>query len=106
MDNQSQINWKIRWKNKVWVAGFFAQTILVLQGILFALEGMHVIDMDMEQIDGWAKSLMTVVDLVLAYLSYLGIVIDPTVEGVGDSRIALRREEPLPESKKNSITYK
>jgi uncharacterized membrane protein len=36
-------------------------------------------------------------------MAYLGIVIDPTVEGVGDSARALRRDEPLPDTQKNEL---
>lgn len=96
-----KINWKVRFRNKTWVAGFISQTLLLIQAVLFGLEGLHVIDMDMEQAENWQLFIMGIVDLFLAYMAYLGIVVDPTVEGVGDSARALKRTEPLPESKKN-----
>lgn len=106
MDNTtSKVNWKVRWSNKLWVAGFFAQTLLMIQGIIFALEGLQVIDIDLEKIDAWARGITAIVDLILAYLSYLGIVIDPTVEGLGDSKRALKRDKPLPEELKNNNNF-
>lgn len=96
------INWKVRFRNKQWVAGLISQTMLIIQAIIFGLEGLHVIDIDMEQVDGWLKFMIGIADLILAYFAYLGLVIDPTVEGVGDSARALEREEPLPEEMKNN----
>lgn len=103
---KNKINWAIRWQNKTWVAGFIAQTFLVIQGIIFALEGMHAIDIDMETANLWVKSLTVICDLILGYFAYLGIVIDPTVEGVGDSARALNRVKPLPEEIKDDKYYK
>ncbi|MFP5109622.1 phage holin [Neobacillus sp. C211] len=96
-----KINWKVRFRNKTWLAGFISQTLLIIQAIIFGLEGLHVIDIDMEQAEQWQVFVMGIVDLFLAYMAYLGIVTDPTTEGVTDSARALKRSEPLPEAKKN-----
>lgn len=100
---EQKINWKLRFRNKTWLAGFISQTLLLIQAIIFGLEGLHVIDIDMEQARGWEVFVTGIVDLFLAYMAYLGIVIDPTVEGVGDSARALKRDEPLPDTEKNSL---
>jgi phi LC3 family holin len=100
---EQKINWKIRFRNKTWLAGFISQTLLLIQAIIFGLEGLHVIDIDMEQARGWEVFVTGIVDLFLAYMAYLGIVIDPTVEGVGDSARALTRDEPLPDTEKNKL---
>ncbi|TWK91127.1 hypothetical protein CHCC20327_2504 [Bacillus licheniformis] len=39
------------------------------------------------------------VDVVLAYFSFLGIVQDPTTEGIGDSAQALEYSEPKVQDK-------
>ncbi|MEP9408585.1 phage holin [Peribacillus frigoritolerans] len=98
--NQSKINWGVRFKNKVWVAGFFSQTILLIQAIVLGLESFHVIDINVENVDSWVAWGMGIFNLILAYLTYLGIVVDPSVEGVGDSRMVLNRTEPLSEAEK------
>jgi phi LC3 family holin len=98
--NNNSINWKLRFKNKVWLSSFISQTLLLIQAIIFGLEGLHVIDINMEVAEAWQVWLLTIADLILAYLSFLGIVQDPTVEGVGDSARALRRKEPLSEVEK------
>ena len=100
--NESKINWGVRFKNKVWVAGFFSQTILLIQAIVLGLESFHVIDINVENVDSWVAWGMGIFNLILAYLTYLGIVVDPSVEGVGDSRMVLNRTEPLSEKEKKS----
>lgn len=101
MNEKQKINWGIRFKNKVWVTGFFSQTILLIQAIVLGLESLQVIDINVENIDAWVAWLMGIFNLILAYLTYLGIVVDPSVEGVGDSRVVLQREVPLSEEEKN-----
>jgi len=90
------INWKVRFRNKVWVSSFVSQTLLLIQAIIFGLEGMHAIDLNLETFDSFSRWAVAIVDAILAYLSYLGIVQDPTVKGIGDSAQVLRREEPAP----------
>lgn len=98
--NQSKINWGVRFKNKVWVAGFISQTLLLLQAIVLGLESFHVIDINVEHVDSWVAWLMGIFNVILAYLTYLGIIVDPSVEGVGDSKVVLQRKEPLSEAEK------
>ena len=98
-----KINWKIRFQNKVWVSGLISQTLIVIQTILFGLNGLGAIHLDMNKAHDWANWGLGLADIILAYLAYLGIVVDPTVEGVGDSARALQRDEPLPEEQKGSI---
>jgi phi LC3 family holin len=103
--NQSKINWGVRFKNKVWVTGFVSQTLLLLQAIILGLESLQVIDINVENVDAWMAWVTGIINLILAYLAYLGLVVDPTVEGVGDSRKVLNRDEPLPEDQKNNIHF-
>lgn len=92
------INWGIRFKNKLWVSSFISQTLLLIQAILFGLEGLNAIDLDLEKIDAWVQWLLVIGNGILAYLAYLGIVQDPTVEGVKDSAQVMNREDPLPQN--------
>jgi phi LC3 family holin len=100
MMNNNSINWKLRFQNKIWLSSFISQTILLIQAIIFGLEGLHVIDIDMEAAESWKVWILGIADLILAYFSFLGIIQDPTVEGIGDSSRALRRKEPLSEQQK------
>lgn len=95
--NSNPINWKVRFRNKVWLTSFVSQTLLLVQAVLFGLEGLHAIDLNMESVDSITRWIVGIIDAALAYLSYLGIVQDPTVAGIGDSKQVLNREEPAPQ---------
>ena len=45
---------------------------------------------------GLQSELVAIVNAVFVLLSILGIVIDPTTEGVGDSELAMTYTEPKP----------
>ena len=80
-----KINWKVRFKNKVWLASFIS---LVL-GFIYNLLGMlHISPAITEAEAGQIAS------QVLMILGLLGVVIDPTTEGVGDSNRAMSYVTP------------
>lgn len=78
-----KINWKIRLKNKTWVAGVLA----LLVTFVYDLLGMLGIAPKVEQ--GWV---MNLVQTVLTLLTALGVLIDPTTPGAGDSDRAMTYE--------------
>lgn len=92
----SKINWKVRFRNKIWVSSFISQTLLLIQAILLGLSQLHAIHLNLQALDDWIKWLLAILNAILAYLSYLGIVQDPSVEGIGDSARVMNREEPAP----------
>ncbi|MET3689823.1 phi LC3 family holin [Priestia megaterium] len=100
--NTNKINWTVRFKNKLWVSSFISQTLLLIQAIILGLDSLHAIHVNIEALDAWVKWLLGILNAVLAYLTYLGIVQDPTVEGVGDSARTLSRQEPLPKENKTT----
>jgi phi LC3 family holin len=92
------INWKIRFKNWLWVSSFISQVMIVLQIFLVGLNAAGLTDFVLsEDIKGWVLALS---NAVFVLLSMLGLVQDPTVEGVGDSQRSLTRYEPLPKQQK------
>lgn len=83
------INWKVRVKNKwFWLA--IIPAVLVLIKAVAAVAG---IELDFSEL---GDKLAAVVEAVFAVLAILGIVVDPTTEGVKDSRLAMTYEEPKP----------
>lgn len=81
------INWKVRIKNKAfWVALIPAILLLVTQ--VAAIFG-FTLDFTALQ-----EQLIAVVGTIFALLAILGIVADPTTEGIGDSVQALQYERP------------
>ena len=92
----AKINWKVRIKNKTWLLAFlgailtFAYQILGMLGIVSPLlEDMAA------QIQG------VIVNLFVA----LGIVQDPTTEGISDSKQALHYECPAKNCKSCGHEY-
>jgi len=81
------INWKIRLMNKQ----FWVSVIPALALVVQAIAAVFGWTLDFSNITG---RLIAVVDAVFALLVILGIVVDPTTAGVGDSKRAMGYEEP------------
>ena len=81
------INWKVRINNKQFWMALIPAVALVVQAVA-AVFGWNL---DFTSLTG---KLLAVVDAVFALLVILGIVVDPTTAGVGDSKRALGYQEP------------
>jgi len=81
------INWKIRLVNKQFWLSLIPALALAAQAVA-AVFGWEI---DLTTVVG---RLLTVVNTVFALLVVLGIVVDPTTEGIGDSERALGYEKP------------
>lgn len=81
------INWKVRIKNKnFWIA--LIPAVLLLVQVIAAVFGYTL---DLGEL---GDKLLAVVNALFAVLTILGIVTDPTTEGVADSTQALTYTEP------------
>ena len=86
-DEGMQINMKVRFKNKAfWIA--IIPALLLLVQVIAAIFGYTL---DLGEL---GDKLLAVVNAVFAVLAILGIVVDPTTQGVGDSAQALTYTEP------------
>lgn len=83
------INWKVRIKNKL----FWCEAIPAVALVIQAIAAVFGYQMDFGTLVG---KILAVVDAVFALLVILGIVVDPTTEGVRDSKLAMTYEEPKP----------
>lgn len=74
------MDWKTRIKNKAfWIALIPAVIILIqVVGNIFGL--------DLSNLTGLSQQLIDVVNAVFVVLSILGVVIDPTTEGIKDNK--------------------
>lgn len=81
------INWKVRIRNKQFWISLIPALAMVVQAVA-ALFGFTI---DLTTLTG---KIVAVVDAVFVVLAILGIVVDPTTAGVGDSARAMRYEEP------------
>ncbi len=84
------INWKVRIKNKLFWIAIIAAILVLIQAVC-AIFGVTV---DFTDLQG---KLTAVVEAVFVLLAILGIVADPTTEGVADSERALGYEKPYKE---------
>lgn len=82
-----RINWKVRVRNKQFWLGIIPATVLLIQAVA-SLFGFTV---DLGELQG---KLLVVVDAVFVVLVYLGISVDPTTYGIGDSGQAMGYDEP------------
>lgn len=81
------INWKIRLMNKQFWLSLIPALALCAQAVA-AVFGWEI---DLTTAVG---KLLTVVNTVFALLVVLGVVVDPTTAGIGDSERALGYDEP------------
>ena len=82
-----RINWEVRLKNKAFWMTVIPALFLVAQ----AVAAVFGYTFDFSNLVG---KLLAVVDAVFALLVILGIVVDPTTAGVGDSERAMSYVEP------------
>ena len=82
-----KINWTVRLKNKnFWIA--MIPAVLVLIQYILAVFGVTI---DLGEL---GNRLLEVVNAVFVILALLGIVTDPTTEGVNDSDLAMTYDKP------------
>ena len=75
-----RINWKVRLRNKTWLASVIALTVSFLYDLLAMVDIVPPLSED------W---LMSLLQTLLTLLTALGVVIDPTTEGAADSDRAM-----------------
>ncbi|AZU61089.1 phage holin [Neobacillus mesonae] len=86
------INWKVRFKNWPWMAGFISQIMIVVQLVLVGLNGLGITEFQLtEDVKGWV---LAVANAIFMLFAMLGLVQDPTTSGYGDSERAKKYNEP------------
>lgn len=85
-----KINWKVRFKNKVWLMSFLGLII----GFVFNLLALFDIYPKFSQ-----NQVTVIVSQFLEFLGLMGVIVDPTTAGIGDSERALNYEEPWDDAK-------
>ena len=83
------INWTVRVKSKVWWLAIVPAVALLVQAFL-AIFG---ITWDYTE---WVGKIAAIIEAAFVVLTLLGIVVDPTVDGVADSARALTYVDPAP----------
>lgn len=86
------INWKVRFKNKAFWMAFIPALVILIQMAL----GIFGIDISLDGITG---RILAFVDALFAVLVIVGVVTDPTTNGVSDGENGISYEEPAPNVK-------
>lgn len=81
------INWKVRLKSKTFWLSLIPALLLLVQ-VVAAVFGF---DLDLGVL---GERLLAVVNALFAVLTIIGVVADPTTEGISDSAQAMTYEEP------------
>ena len=80
-----QINWKVRFKNKTWLTMFIS---LIVGFVFNMLKMFDIVPVITE------NNVMNIVSEVLTFLGLIGVLVDPTTAGIGDSNRAMNYIEP------------
>lgn len=80
-----KINWKIRFKNKVFLSALFALVVSFVFDLLAMFDVFPAISESM---------VMQLANIVLMILAGIGVISDPTTAGMNDSERALAYSEP------------
>lgn len=81
------INWTVRFKNQHFWLSLIPALALLVQAVA-AVFGYQL------NLDDLVGKILGVVSAVFAVLAILGVVVDPTTAGVGDSARAMSYDEP------------
>lgn len=89
-----KINWIVRIKNKAFWIALIPAVLLLIQQIC------HMFGVEI-QIADLQEELLGIIGTVFVLLTILGIVVDPTTQGVSDSSQAMNYTEPKKEENIN-----
>ena len=80
-----KINWKVRFKNKIWLGAFFS----LIVGFVFNMLALFDVYPPI------TESIVTnIINQVLTFLGLIGVIVDPTTAGIEDSNRAMSYAEP------------
>lgn len=87
---KKKINWKVRFKNKAFLASFISLVI----GFIYSMLALFDVFPNITE-----NTVVRLMNQILTFLGLCGVIIDPTTEGVYDSERAMGYEEPWDDSK-------
>ena len=80
-----KLNWKVRFKNKIWLGSFCSLII----GFIYSLLALFDVFPQVTE-----SLVLQLLNQVLTFLGLIGVIVDPTTAGLGDSDRAMGYEEP------------
>jgi phi LC3 family holin len=87
-----KINWKVRLKNRLWVVAALSQLFILIE---MALVGAHAVGLtDFKLTEEVKSGILVIVNAIFGLLATLGVVQDPTTQGIEDSTKAQSYSNP------------
>ena len=80
-----KLNWKVRFKNKVWLGSFLS----LIVGFVYSMLALFDVFPQVTQ-----NLVVQLLNQVLTFLGLIGVIVDPTTSGLGDSDRAMSYTEP------------
>ena len=80
-----KINWRVRFKNKIWLGSFLS----LIVSFVYSMLSMFDVFPDVTK-----SSVLELLNQVLTFLGLIGVLVDPTTAGLGDSDRAMSYSEP------------
>ncbi len=80
-----KLNWKVRFKNKVWLGSFLS----LIVGFVYSMLALFDVFPEVTQ-----SLVLQLLNQVLTFLGLIGVIVDPTTAGIGDSDRAMTYVEP------------
>ena len=80
-----KLNWKVRFRNRVWLGSFLSLIISFVYSLLALFDVLPQVT---------ESAVLQLLNQVLTFLGLVGVLVDPTTAGLGDSERAMGYAEP------------
>ena len=80
-----KINWKVRFKNKLWLGSFLS----LIVSFVYSMLSLFDVFPDLTE-----NTVLELLNQILTFLGLIGVLVDPTTAGLGDSERAMTYVEP------------
>ena len=80
-----KINWKVRFKNKIWLGSFLS----LIVSFVYSMMGLFEVFPSVTR-----NSVLEIMNQILTFLGLIGVLVDPTTAGLSDSERAMGYTEP------------
>ena len=87
-----KLNWKVRFRNKIWLTSFISLIVGFIYNVLSAFEIFPSVTQ---------SAIMQIIGNILEFLGLIGVIIDPTTAGINDSNRAMTYEVPYLDDTEN-----
>lgn len=80
-----KLNWKVRFRNRVWLGSFLSLIVSFVYSLLALFDVLPQVT---------ESAVLQLLNQVLTFLGLVGVLVDPTTAGLGDSERAMGYAEP------------